>query len=58
MNHITVTEIRSRLNLNGATLTKLKYKLNGQPAYRIDYADGSSVTKTLAGLKEMYVWSM
>lgn len=58
MKRITVTEIRNRLKLTGATLTKLKFKLNGQPAYRIDYADGSSVTKTLAGIKEMYAWGM
>lgn len=58
MNRVTITEIRNRLKLTGATLTKMKFKLNGQPAYRIDYADGSSVTKTLAGIKEMYVWGM
>ena len=55
MNRITITEIRNYLKLNGATLTKLKMRLNGNDAYEVQYKDGNFNVYTVHQLKEAFV---
>lgn len=54
MNHITITEIRNYLKRNGATLTKLKMRLNGNDAYEVEKNDGSFNIYTAHQLKEAF----
>ena len=55
MNQITITEIRNYLKRNGATLTKLKMRLNGNDAYEVQYKDGGFNVYTVHQLKEAFV---
>lgn len=55
MNRITITEIRNYLNHNGATLKKLKIRLNSSDAYKVQYKDGGFNIYTVHQLKEAFV---
>lgn len=53
MQNITITEIRKHLEYKGATLTKLKMRINGNDAYEVD-KDGGFNIYPIHGLKEAY----
>ena len=52
MNNVNITEIRTYLKNNGATLTKQKMRLNGLDAYKVERSDGSFKLYTVKQLKE------
>lgn len=53
MKNITITEIRAHLKAKGATLTKLKMRLNGNDAYEVD-SNGNFKIYTAHELKEAF----
>ena len=53
MKNITITEIRNHLKAKGATLTKLKMRLNGNDAYEVESSGGFNVY-TAHELKEAF----
>lgn len=53
MQNITITEIRKHLEAKGATLTKLKMRINGNDAYEVSKGEAFNVY-TVHGLKEAY----
>lgn len=53
MQKITITEIRNHLKAKGATLTKLKMRLNGSDAYEVE-KDGGFNIYTAHELKEAF----
>lgn len=53
MKNITITEIRNHLKAKGATLTKLKMRLNGNDAYEVSKGDAFNIY-TVHGLKEAF----
>lgn len=55
MNRITITEIRNYLNRSGAALKKLKMRLNGSDAYKVQYKDGGFHIFTVHQLKEAFI---
>lgn len=53
MKNITITEIRAHLKTKGATLKKLKMRLNGNDAYEVSNGEAFN-TYTVHQLKEAY----
>lgn len=53
MKNSTITEIRNHLKAKGATLTKLKMRLNGNDAYEVSNSESFN-TYTVHGLKEAF----
>ena len=43
MKNITITEIRAHLKAKGATLTKLKMRLNGSDVYEVEKDGGFNI---------------
>ena len=52
---ISITEIRNFLKIKNATIEKQKMLLNGNSAYKVEYADGAYIIDTAHGIKERYV---